>query len=187
MRSSDEITALLKAWGEGDNGALERLVPLVHNELHRIAAMRMRGEREDHTLQTTALINEAYLKLIDQPSMTWQGRNQFFAIASSVMRRVLVDYARHKTRLKRGGKAITLQLNDDVAAETSGLSIDLLALDEVLERLKLIDERHVRIVELRFFAGLSLDDTAEALSCSRTTVATDWRMAKAWIKRELTR
>ena len=177
---------MLREWSGGNREALEGLMPLVYDELHRQAANFLRRERSDHTLQATALINETYLKLIDQRNVDWESRTHFFAIASSLMRRILVDYARSKNREKRGGGAIKLTLNED-ALVSKERSIDLMALDEALTRLEKRDEQQARIVELRYFSGLTLEETAEALKVSRTTVANDWAMAKAWLHRELTR
>ena len=187
MAQTRKITRMLREWSSGDRAALEDLMPLVYDELHRQAARFIRHERPDHTLQTTALIHETYLKLIDQREVNWESRAHFFAIAANLMRRVLVDYARARKRDKRGGDAVKLTL--DAAAPIAGKErgIDLMALDEALDRLGKIDEQQARIVELRYFGGLSLEETAAALKVSRTTVATDWAMAKAWLHRELTR
>jgi len=189
MRNKNpEITQMLRDWSGGNREALEGLLPLVYEELHRQAANFLRRERAGHTLQTTALIHETYLKLVDQRDVNWQSRTHFFAIAASLMRRILVDYARSKKREKRGGDAIRLTLNEEamnVAAQER--SVDLMALDEALTRLEKMDEQQSRVVELRYFSGLTLDETADALNVSRTTVATDWAMAKAWLHRELTR
>ena len=179
---------MLRDWSGGNREALESLLPLVYDELHRQAASFLRRERSDHTLQATALINETYLKLIDQRDVNWENRTHFFAIAASLMRRILVDHARSKNREKRGGDAIKLTLNEDVLnSKSEEKSIDLMALDEALTRLEKLDEQQAKIVELRYFSGLTLEETAEALRISRTTVATDWAMAKAWLRRELTR
>lgn len=186
MNETQQITQMLRDWSGGNREALEGLMPLVYDELHRQAAKFLRRERTDHTLQATALINETYLKLIDQRNVDWESRTHFFAIASSLMRRILVDYARSKNREKRGGGAIKLTLNED-ALVSKERSIDLMALDEALKRLEKRDEQQARIVELRYFSGLTLEETAEALRVSRTTVANDWAMAKAWLHRELTR
>ncbi len=193
MRENDyeekqNITQLLLTWNKGDKQALDELMPLVFDELHRQAARFLRRERSDHTLQTTALINEAYLKLIDQNRVNWQSRTHFFAIAANLMRRILVDYARSKNRDKRGGDLMKLSLEEaaDVAVGKEK-NIDLMALDEALSKLEKIDERQARIVELRYFGDLTLEETAEALNISRTTVIEDWAMAKAWLRRELTR
>jgi len=180
------ITQLLVAWSDGDRAALDELVPLVHSELRRIARNYMRGERKGHTLQTTALINEAYLRLVDQKHVRWQNRAHFMAIASELMRRILVDYARRRQYQKRGGGAIQVTLSD--AAEVSNQrSPDLVALDEALTSLAEIDPRRSRVVELRFFGGLSIEETAEVLKVSTTTVERDWTIAKAWLHKEVNR
>lgn len=166
---------------------LEDLMPLVYDELHKQAARFLNRERRDHTLQTTALIHETYLKLIDQREVNWESRAHFFAIAANLMRRILVDYARQKHREKRGGDMMKLSLEEAALIVGKERSIDLMALDEALTRLEKIDEQQARIVELRYFSGLSLEETAEALRVSRTTVANDWSIAKAWLHRELTR
>lgn len=186
MSKSQDITQMLHKWRDGDQRALQDLMPLVYDELHRQAARFMRRERHNHTLQTTALINEAYVKLIDQPDLHFNDRVHFFAISANIMRRILVDHARAKNREKRGGNAETLQLNEAALADKKGQTVDLIALDEALDRLGDHDERQARVVELRYFSGLSLEETAEVLKVSRTTVATDWAMAKAWLYRELT-
>lgn len=178
---------MLREWSDGSREALEKLMPLVYDELHRQAARFLSRERRDHTLQATALIHETYLKLINQREVDWESRTHFFAIAASLMRRILVDYARAKHREKRGGDAVNLTVEKAELIAGKERSIDLMALDEALGRLEKIDEQQARIVELRYFAGLSLEETAEALKVSRTTVATNWGMAKAWLHRELTR
>lgn len=178
---------MLREWSEGSREASENLMPLVYNELHRQAVRFLRYEGRDHTLQATALIHETYLKLIDQREVNWESRTHFFAIAANLMRRILVDYARAKHREKRGGDAVKLTLEKAELIADKERSIDLMALDEALGRLEKIDEQQARIVELRYFAGLSLEETAAALKVSRTTVATDWNMAKTWLHRELTR
>lgn len=188
MNDTQQITHMLRDWSGGDRKALESLLPLVYDELHRQAASFLRRERSDHTLQATALINETYLKLIDQRNVNWENRTHFYAIAASLMRRILVDHARSKNREKRGGDAIKLTLNEEVLnSKSDEKSIDLMALDEALTRLEKLDEQQAKIVELRYFSGLTLEETAEALQVSRTTVAADWAMAKAWLHRELTR
>lgn len=179
---------MLRDWGSGNREALEDLLPLVYKELHRQASSFLRRERAGHTFQTTALIHETYLKLVDQRNVNWQSRTHFFAIAGTLMRRILVDHARSKKREKRGGEAIRLTLNEEAMnVATSEKSVDLMALDEALTRLEKLDEQQSRIVELRYFSGLTLEETADTLNVSRTTVATDWAMAKAWLHRELTR
>ena len=187
MSQTQKITELLHEWSDGDGTALDELFPLVYDELHRQAARHLRRERQDHTLQTTALIHEAYLKLIDQREVNWESRTHFFAIAAQMMRRILIDYARAKHRGKRGGDAVNLPLEEAALIVGDEKSIDLIALDEALNRLAKIDAQQVRVVELRYFSGLSLEETAEALKVSRTTVANDWAVAKAWLHRELTR
>ena len=181
------ITVLLRAWGAGDGAALDRLTPLVYDELRRMARRYMRNERFGNTLQTTALIHEAYIKLIDQRDVQWASRTHFFAIAAQAMRRILVDYARAKQRDKRGGEAVELPLEEALTVSAAEKSADLLALDEALTRFAAVDEQQARIVELRYFSGLSLEETAEVLNISRATTARDWAMAKAWLHRELTR
>jgi RNA polymerase sigma-70 factor, ECF subfamily len=184
---SHQITAMLREWGGGDRDALEKLMPLVYNELHKQAARYLRRERPNHTLQPTALIHEAYVKLVGQREPNWESRTHFFAIAAQAMRRILIDHARAKHQEKRGGDNITLALDDAALVITDEQNVDLLALDEALDRLSEIDEHQVRIVELRFFSGLSLEETAEALGISRATVAREWSIAKTWLRRELTR
>jgi RNA polymerase sigma factor (TIGR02999 family) len=182
--SPPDITQMLIDWSNGDREALDRLLPVVYTELRRQAARHLRRERAVHTLQTTDLIHEAYLRLVDQRSVRWQNRAHFFAVAAQSMRRILVDHARRRHRAKRGGSAIALPLDEGlvVAAEKS---VDLLTLDEALTRLAAIDVRQSQIVELRFFSGLSIEETARVLEVSRTTVKNDLNMAKAWLRREI--
>ena len=187
MGQTHKITRMLCEWSEGNREVLEELLPLVYDELHKQARRYLRRERRDHTLQTTALINEAYLKLIDQREVNWASRAHFFAVAANLMRRILVDHARAKHREKRGGDNVNLPLEEAALLVCEEKTIDLLALDEALTSLAEADEQQARIVELRYFSGLSLEETAAALKVSRTTVATDWAMAKAWLHRELTR
>jgi RNA polymerase sigma factor (TIGR02999 family) len=182
-----DISRLLRQWSEGNRAALEELLPLVYDELHTQAARYLRRERADHTLQTTALIHEAYLRLIDQRDVQWESRTHFFAIAAQMMRRVLVDYARAKHREKRGGHDVRLPIEVVTVVAPDGKGIDLIALDEALTRLGALDGQQARVVELRYFGGLSLEKTAEALHISRATAARDWDVAKAWLRRELTR
>ena len=186
-KSCNEITQLLREWSEGDREALDELLPLVYDELHRQAARYRRRERPDHTLQTTALIHEAYLKLIDQRDVKWQSRAHFFAIASLAMRRVLVNYAKARHREKRGGDDVKVTLEEGVLAVGDDSRVEIIALDEALTRLAEVDEQQARVVELRYFSGLSLEEVAEVLAVSRATVARDWNMAKAWLHQELTR
>jgi len=186
-REASEITQMLREWGEGKREALDNLLPLVYNELHRQAASFLRKERPGHTLQTTALINEAYLKLIDRRDVNWQSRTHFFAVAAQAMRRILVDYAKAKHREKRGGDNIKLSLEEAALIEAKEKGVDLIALDEALDKLALRDAQQARVVELKYFSGLSLEETAEALHISRATVARDWEAARAWLHRELTK
>jgi RNA polymerase sigma-70 factor, ECF subfamily len=181
------ITQLLSAWSAGSPEALDKLMPLVYEELHRQAARFLHRERTDHTLQTTALIHEAYLKLVDQREVNWESRTHFFAIAATLMRRIMVDYARTKNREKRGGDYLKLPLEEAELVAGKEKSVDLMALDEALTKLEKIDRRQARVVELRYFGDLTLEETAAALKISRTTVAEDWAMAKAWLYRELKR
>ncbi|MBI1761941.1 MAG: sigma-70 family RNA polymerase sigma factor [Acidobacteria bacterium] len=181
---SSEITDLLVAWGNGEAAALETLLPLVERELHQMAHNYMRREKAGHLLQTTALINEAYLRLIDQQRVQWQNRAHFFAIAAQMMRRVLWNYARDQQRDKRGGQAIHVSLVE-AEAQAVEFSVDLLALDEALNRLAAQDARKSQVVELRYFGGLSVEETAEVLQVSAITVMRDWNLAKAWLAREL--
>lgn len=182
--SSSEITGLLVDWGNGNRAALDKLLPLVEKELRRLAHGYMRREDPDHTLQTTALVNEAYLKLIDQKKTRWQNRAHFFAIAATVMRRILLNYARDRQREKRGGKAVQVSLShvDNMSMEKYD---DFIALDEALEHLAAVDERKVRVVELRFFGGLEIEEIAEVLKISPITVMRDWKFARAWLLREM--
>jgi RNA polymerase sigma factor (TIGR02999 family) len=178
------VTQLLLAWREGDRSALDRLMPLVYEELRRLAAHYMRGERTGHTLQTTALVNEAYLRLVDHKNIQWQNRTHFFAVASQAMRRVLVDHARSRGYAKRGGGSHRVTF-DEGALISHEQDPDLLALDEALSRLSAIDPRKAQIVELRYFGGLSVEETAEVLKVSAVTVMREWSKAKAWLFREL--
>ncbi len=182
-----EITQWLQEWSSGKENALDALMPIVYAELHRQAASFLRRERIGHTLQATALINEAYLKLIDQREVNWKNRAHFFGIAGQAMRRILVDHARSRHREKRGGDAEDLPLEAAEFATSKEGNVDLIALDEALTRLALLDERQSRIVELRFFSGMSVEETAEALSVSPATVKNEWRTAKAWLFQELNR
>ncbi len=174
---------------ETSREVLDALLPLVYDELHRQAHRYLRNERRDHTLQTTALINEAYLRLIGQKSVEWQNRAHFFALAANMMRRILVDYAKTKHRVKRGGGGEDLPLDDaiTVAADTTSeaVKIDLIALDAALDKLAAKDERLARIVELRYFSGLTIEETAEVLKISAMTVKRDWNVAKAWLHKEI--
>jgi RNA polymerase sigma-70 factor (ECF subfamily) len=183
-QTPQNVTQLLIGWSNGDKEALDKLVPLVYDELRRQAARYLRHERVGHTLQTTALIHEAYLRLVDQKNVHWQNRAHFFGIAAKLMRRILVDHARTKKRAKHGGSDIRVSLSD-ANLKAPGQDLDIVALDEALERLAAIDEQQSRIVELRFFSGLTVEETAEILSISTATVKRDWSMAKAWLHREI--
>ena len=189
--TSKEITVMLRALNADTSlDALDALLPFVYDELHRQAHRYLRGERRSHTLQTTALINEAYLRLVGQKSVEWQNRAHFFALAANMMRRILVDYAKTKHRAKRGGSDEDLPIENalSVAAETTSeaVKIDLIALDSALDRLAAKDERLARIVELRYFSGLTVEETAEVLKISEMTVKRDWNVAKAWLHKEIT-
>lgn len=179
-----EITDLLKAWERGDRSALEKLIPLVETELRRLAKNYMRREKPGHVLQTTALINEAYLKLLGQTRVQWQNRAHFYGVAAQCMRRVLVDYARSRMRAKRDGEARQIELSESTLM-SEAQSKELLALDEALKRLAGEDERKSQIVELRHFGGYSMQEIAELLGVSEATVARDWRLARAWLRREV--
>jgi RNA polymerase sigma factor (TIGR02999 family) len=182
----EEVTQLLKDWSGGDEGALGKLIPLVQPELHRLAHHYMSRERTGHTLQTTALLNEAYLQLVDDPKRNWQNRTHFVAAAAQLMRRIMVDHARERRALKRGAGALQVTL-DDVALVTETRSEELLALDEALEKLAALDPRKSQIVELRYFGGLSVEETAAFLKLSHRTVKREWRMAKVWLYRALSK
>ena len=182
--STKDITRLLVAWSNGDQAALEQITPLVHQELYRLAKHYMAGERPGHLLQTTALVNEAYLRLIDWRSVRWQNRAHFFSLAAQMMRHVLVDFARAQRCEKRGGEALRVSLSQ-AAGQALEQPADLIALDDALRELEKLDLRQARVVELRFFAGLSLEETAEALKVSVGTVRRDWSLASAWLYREL--
>jgi RNA polymerase sigma-70 factor, ECF subfamily len=182
-RAERDVSTLLRAWSDGDQSALERLTPIVYQELHRLAGRYMKGERPGHSLQTTALVNEAYLRLVDYERMQWQNRAHFFAVSAQVMRRILVDHARRQN-VKRGGGIKHFSL--DEAAEVGGArSTDLVALDDAMNTLASLDARKVQVVEMRFFGGLSVEETAEVLKVSSVTVMRDWSTAKAWLYREL--
>ena len=182
--SSRQVTELLMSWGNGDESALAQLMLLVHDELHRLASCQMRHEREGHVLQTTALVNEAYVRLVDLNRVRWQDRAHFFAMASRLMRRILVDYARSRNYLKRGGGEECESL-DEAADVSEERGTDLVALDDALNALAAFDRRKSQVVEMRFFGGLSVAETAEALQVSVETVMRDWRIAKVWLLREL--
>jgi RNA polymerase sigma factor (TIGR02999 family) len=182
--SPDEVTQLLQDCSNGDQVAFDKLFPLVYEELHRLAASYMSRERSDHTLQTTALVHEAYLRLVNQQGAGWQSRTHFFAVAAKVMRHLLVDYAKTRTRAKRGGGDVKLPLEEAVILSDERAA-DLLALDDALKGLAVIDHRKSRVVEMRFFGGLSNEEIAEVLNVSPNTVIRDWSVAKAWLHREV--
>ena len=183
-RSTHQITELLKAWSGGDRAALDQLTPLVYQELHRLARHYMARERADHTLQPTALVNEAFVRLVDWKNVRWQNRAHFFGVSAQVMRRILVDFARSRNYAKRGGGARSVSLTEatDLPQERGE---DLVALDDALTALAVLDPRQSRVVELRFFGGLDIEETAEVLNVSAATVRRDWSLAKAWLFREL--
>ena len=187
--SSPEITRLLKQWSGGSQEALDQLIPLVHDELRSIASRHLAREWRPDRLQTTAVVNEAYLKLVDQRDADWQNRGHFFAIASKLMRRILVDHARHELRDKRGAGAVHVTLDNaaDLSADSPVDRVDMLMLDEALRRLEALDATQAKIVELRFFGGLTVEETAAALGTSPATVKREWAIAKSWLHRALTR
>ncbi len=178
------VTALLLKWGKGDDEARERLIPLVHQELHQIARRCMAGERVGHSLQATALVNEAYVRLVDGKAVEWQDRAHFLAVSARVMRRILVDHARARHAQKRGGERVRVTF-DDALVVTDEPCQNFIALDDALEALAKFDERKSRVVELRFFGGLSVEETASVLNVSPDTVMRDWRLAKAWLQEEM--
>jgi len=187
---SAEITQLLKAWGQGDHTALERLAPKVYEQLRRMARHHMRRERAGHTLQTTALVNEVYLRLVDADDVGWQDRAHFFAVSAQMMRRILVDAARARASVKRGGRAERVEHPTDVDFDqipdlSSQRDRELIAVDDALEALARLDPRKTRVIELRFFGGLSVEETAAVLRISPQSVMRDWKLAKAWLAREL--
>ena len=183
-RSPKEITRLLVAWGDGDQQALEELTPLVYQQLHRLAHHYLSQERPGHTLQTSALVNEAYLRLIDWKNVRWENRAHFFGVSAQLMRRILVDFARSRRYEKRGGGAPALAL-DEATLISGEKSTDLVALDEALVSLSKLDARQSQVVELRFFGGLTVEETAEVLKVSEATVRRDWSLARAWLRREM--
>jgi len=183
---SAEITGLLLAWSGGDEAALEQLMPLVHRELHQIARRCMAKERPDHSLQATALVNEAYLRLIDLRRVNWQNRTHFLAMSARLMRRILVEFARARGSQKRGARAPRVTLDDALMVST-GPAPELVALDDALQALERFDERKSRVVELRYFAGLNMSEAAEALGVSLATVGREWEIARMWLRRELER
>jgi RNA polymerase sigma factor (TIGR02999 family) len=184
MSTQDEITQLLMDWSRGDEAAVAKLFPLVYGELHRLASAYMRRERQDHVLQTTALVHEAYLRLVDQQNLTWQTRAHFFAVAARIMRTILVDYARGCGRAKRSDGLPELPLAE-VAVMSGERAHELVAVDLALNNLAAVDPRKSKVFELRYFGGMSVDEAAVAMKISPATVARDWRMARAWMRREL--
>jgi RNA polymerase sigma factor (TIGR02999 family) len=183
--SPNEITEQLIAWSKGDEAALEKLIPAVYYELRRMADHYLRGEDAGHSLQPTALVHEAYLRLIDQTKVEWHNRAHFFGVAAQMMRRILIDHAKTKHRVKRGGTAVKVVLDENIDF-TQERAAELLALDDALQTLAQMDERKSQIVELRYFGGLTVDETAQVLGISDKTVMRDWNLAKAWLYRELT-
>ena len=186
LPSTHEVTQLLRAWTTGDDGALEKLTPLVYEQLHRVAQRYMAGERSGHILQTTALVNEVYLRLVDCERVNWQDRAHFFAVSAQLMRRILIDFARSSGYQKRGGGALHLSL-DEAPPVGHEPDTNLLALDDALKALATVDERKSKVVELRFFGGLSIEETAEVLRVSTETVVRDWKLAKVWLLREMSK
>jgi RNA polymerase sigma factor (TIGR02999 family) len=184
QHAQDSVTKLLLDWGAGNRAALDALTPLVYDELRRLAGHYLRRERPDHTLQSTALVHEAYMRLIDQRNVRWQNRAQFFGLAAELIRRILVDHARAKQAAKRGGTAVKLTLDEALDA-SAGRDLDLVRLDDSLKALAEVDAQQSRIVELRYFAGLTIEETAEALDISPATVKRDWVVAKAWLRRQM--
>ena len=177
-----EITGLLKRWQAGDRQALDEVTPLVYRELHRMASRYLSRERSDQTLQSTALVHEAFLKLVDQRRVDWQSRSHFFGLAARLMRRILVDHARHTRRIKRGGEWQKIQLDDAPELGSSGADpADLITLDRAMQELEELDPRQCRIVELRFFAGLNVEETADAMKLSPATIKREWTIARAWL------
>ncbi len=181
---SNDVTQLLGEWSNGDRNALEKLTPLVYGDLRRIARKHLSAERVGHTLQCTALVNEAYMKLVDQRNRQWQNRAHFFAVSAQLIRRILVDYARAHKADKRGGQAAKVSI-EDVAVAAAEREVDLVALDDALQLLAEMDAQQARIVELRYFAGLTIEETAEVMHISPATVKRDWVVAKAWLRREI--
>jgi RNA polymerase sigma-70 factor, ECF subfamily len=185
--TSADVTNLLLRWSEGDRDALDRLIPLVYGELHRIAGRHLRAERQEHTLAPTALVNEVYLRLVIQRQVSWQNRTQFFGVAAQLMRRILVDHARRRQAQKRGASVAIVSLEAAGEVPATDGAADVLAIDGALERLAVHDPDHARIVELRFFAGLTVEEVAHLLDRSPRTIKREWRLARAWLYRELHR
>jgi len=184
LSSSHEVTQLLRAWTAGDQDALEKLTPLVYEQLHRVAQRYMAGQRPGHTLQTTALVNEVYLRLVDCSRVNWQDRAHFLAVSAQLMRRILIDFARSRGYQKRGAGVVHLSM-EDAPSVSNEPGADIVALDDALKALAEVDGRKSKIVELKFFGGLSIEETAEVLKVSTETVVRDWRLARAWLLREL--
>ena len=182
----EEISEMLKAWSEGDREAAERFMPLIYDELRRQAHRYLGRERPNHTLQTTALVHEAYLRLVDQRDVNWQNRAHFFMLAAQMMRRILVNYAVNRNREKRGGPNELVELDEAMMIASDSSDVDVLALDQALTRLEELDVRQSRVIELRYFSGLSIEETAEVLGISPATVKREWNMARAWLRAELT-
>lgn len=185
IRPKVEISELLKAWSNGESGAADEMMPLVYDELRRQARRYLRRERANHTLQSTALVHEAYIRLVGQRDVTWQNRAHFFGIAAEMMRRILVNYALRSGRVKRGGEAVTIALDGGIQVADTSTDVNLLDLDEALCRLAEMDERQARLVELKYFGGLSIEETAEVLGISNATVKREWNVARAWLRAEL--
>lgn len=186
MVGNGNVTELLINWNKGDQNALEKLLPMIYQELHLLASRYLRKERANHTIQATALVHEAYLRLIDQKQVQWQNRAHFFAIAAQMMRRILINYARDQHAAKRGGNQVRVELNEAIALPNIE-DLDLLALDEALDELAKTDQRKSRLIELWFFAGLTLEETAEVLEISLATAKRDWTLARAWLYRMIKR
>lgn len=183
--SAPDVTQLLVNWSRGDQAALEQLMPLVYGELRRLAAAYLRRERSNHTLQSTALVNEAFLRMVQQHEVQWRNRAHFYGIAAQMIRRILVDYARSQHAEKRGSGAVKLELDEAMAVAQKLPDVDLLALNDALDRLAQLDERQSRVVELRFFAGLSIEETAEVMHLSSASIKREWHTARAWLFREM--
>jgi len=180
VESRGGVTELLSRWNEGDLAARDALIPLVYDELRRVAKKNLAGQRSDHTLQATALVHEAYLRLVNRKGANWQGRTHFFALAAQMMRQILVDHARMHSAAKRGGGAVTLLLEDDMAGE-AGINLDLIGLDKAMKRLASLDARQSQIVELRFFGGLSIEEAARVVDISPATAKREWATARVWL------
>ncbi len=185
MGPAPDVTQLLVNWSRGDEAALEQLMPLVYGELRRLAQAYLRRERSNHTLQSTALVHEAFLRMVSQQDVQWKNRAHFYGIAAQMIRRILVDYARSQHAEKRGSGAVKLELDEAMAVAQPGVEIDLLGLNDALDRLAELDERQSRVVELRFFAGLSIEETAEVLHLSPASIKREWQTARAWLFREM--